>query len=360
MIWKYEAKKILKNPVIWGLVCFFLFINGFLMWTNLDGSLAEIRQVSQILAVEGVDVIDETYYEGLLAQYDTLDMMKIKDIKKELYNYQSTGIFQEFIDSNYAKLQERVDEIKADGEADDMIYPGEVYRLHTKLYVKTLRPLLLEMGLLVMMCILFLMDYERLNKTTDLVYSSNTGRAIQKKKWFCGLVSGLGFGAVLMLITLGTWFLLIPYKGFWKSSISAALATEPRGVFVYPFITYEKMTVLEYLIASILFCFVLLIVLGILTGAMQFLLKNSYFAVLAIVLFLFGALYVNTISFGNALDILFSWNLAYLWSSSGAWFMENNLFDSFQGAQVLNAGVQFVVFGFLWIFLYKKFQKEDC
>ncbi len=359
MIWRYEGKRIVKNPMIWVLFCFFLVINGLLIWTNLNDCWTEIRQVSKLLNQEGVQAIDENYYQKLLSQYDSLDMISLKEYKQGLYNYHGNGLFQEFIDANYARLQERVEEIRADGEAEDLMYPGQIYRLHTKLYVKILRPLLLEMGLLVMLCILFLMDYERINKTTDLVYSSNIGRTIQKKKWFCGLVSGLGISAMLMLVTLGTWFSLIPYKGFWKSSVSAALAMEPRGIIVYPFITYEKMTVLEYLIASIVFCFLFLIVLGIFTGVVQFFLKNSYFSVLTIVILLLGAMYGNTISFGNVLDLILSWNLAYLWSTNGAWFMENNLFDSFHGAAAVNVGVQLLILSFLWRLFYKKFQRED-
>ncbi len=360
MIWKYEVNKILKNPMIWVLLCFFFALNGLLIWTNLNDCWTEIRQTSKLLNQDGLHAIHEDYYNKLLSQYDSLDMIALKEYKQELYNYHGTGLFQEFIDTNYEKLQKRVEEIKENGEAGDLMYPGQIYRLHTKLYVKIIRPLLLEMGLLIMLCILFLMDDERVNKTTDLVYSSNMGRTIQKKKWFCGLLSGLGISAMLMLVTLGTWFCLVPYKGFWKSSVSSALAMEPRGIIVYPFITYEKMTMLEYLMTSIFFCFLLLIILGILTGVMQFLLKNSYFSVLAIVLLLLGTLYGNTISFGNVLDLILSWNLSYLWSTNGAWFMENNLFDSFQGAIVVNVGVQLLVLVLLWQLLYKKFQRTDC
>ena len=360
MIWKYETKKVLKNPVIWGLFCFFLFINGFLIWTNLDGIWGEICDVSVLLQEEGSDALNETYLQELKKQYDSLDMMEIKETKENLYNYQATGIFEKFIDSNYTKLQERVEEIKANGEVDDVTYPGEAYRLHTKLYAKIFRAILLEMGIFVVLCILYLMDYERLQKTSSLVYSTHTGRKIQVFKWSAGLLSGLGIGCGLMAITLAAWFLSVPYKGFWNCSVSAALAMEPREMLAYPFITYEKMTILEYLIASILFGLLLLIVLGILTGVVQFLLKNSYFAVLAIVILLLGDLYLTTISFGSVWDLVVSWNLAYLWSSSGAWFMENNLIDSFQGAQVVNAGIQLVVFGGLWSLLYKRFQKKDC
>ena len=119
MIWKYETKKVLKNLVIWGLFCFFLFINGFLMWTNLDGILGEIRDISALLQEERTDAIDENYVQGLLAQYDSLDMMDIKKLKENLYNYQATGVFEKFIDSNYEKLQERVAEIKANDEIDE-------------------------------------------------------------------------------------------------------------------------------------------------------------------------------------------------------------------------------------------------
>ena len=354
MIWQLESKKLIKHPFVWCLFFFFLLYNVFTIWNNVGDSYKEIQQLHNDILEYG---IDEDFYQTQLNHYDTLDMKEIQKTKQALMNYYPTGAYKEFINSNYEKLNERVEEIKQTGEDEGNIYPGLWYNLHNTFYTHILRPVLLENAIFMILCILFLMDYERINKTNDLVYSSNIGRRIQVTKWMCGLCIGLFFGLALMTITFLVWFLLIPYKEFFDVSMSAAVLTESRSVFLYPFITYEKMTVSEYLIATILFSILLFVIVGMITGALQLLLQNSYISFLSIIILLLVGCHLSSITFVNWIDIALSWNLAYLWYTSGYWFMENSLYTSFQGTELLNAGVQIFIWGSIGLYSYKRFMR---
>lgn len=239
------------------------------------------------------------------------------------------------------------------------MYPGSTFRLHNKLYVKILRSVFIELGFLILFSILFIMDYERMNNCSDLVYSSSIGRKIQLIKWGSGVMVGLGFGIMILAITLFIWFSLVEYKGFWNISISSALMTEPRGVFVYPFITFSKMTIRQYLFATIIVGMFLVIIVGMITGVAQILLKNSYMSFVSVAIFLLIGLCLSDYSTVSWLDIVLSWNPSDLWYRIGNWFMEGSLVRNFKGAEIISVSAQMIFWGFIGKLSYQNFLKTD-
>lgn len=356
MIWKREWKKLLKHPMMWCLFGIFMMFNGFLLWEVIGDDGEVLRGMHEELLTDGVD---EAFYQEKENLYDSLDMIEVKNLKQEMYHYYPTGHYKEFIDKRYERLNERVKEIIQNKEADGISYPGSIFRLHNKLYVKVLRWVFLEMGLLILFAVLFLMDYERMNRTTGLVYSSTIGRRLQWIKWCVGVWTGIGFGVLLLGIMLMIWFLLIPYQGFWDTSVSSAIMAEPRGMLLYPFITFHKMTIAQYLLATILMGVLLVFIIGMMVGVVQLITNNSYFSFILIVLFFMAGLCISGISTESWLDIVISWNPADLWYRMGSWFMEGSLVSSFEGAEITNV-IVLVVF---WLIVGKKayqyFMKKD-
>lgn len=259
MIWKQEEKKLIKTPMLWSLFVFFLLCNGMLLWGNIGDIREELQQVHGEVLEHG---IDEDIYQESLSRYDLLDMVEIKELKQELYQYYPSGSYQKFVDKRYEALNVRVQEIVESGEAEGITYMGMTYRLHNKLYTKVLRWVFLEMGILTVVAVLFLMDYERFHHTVSVIYATHIGRKVQWIKWCVGMLTGLGMGLVLLGLVLTAWFWLIPYEGFWNTSISAALMTEPRGIMTYPFITFCKMTILQYLLCVIVIGIFLVVLMG--------------------------------------------------------------------------------------------------
>lgn len=356
MIWKAECKKLIKHPMIWCLFIIFIMININLIWKNIGEDLKTLHVTYEVIQN---DEIDDSYYLKMRQIYESLDMTEVLKRKQQLYHYYPEGSYKNFIEERYERLNERVDEIIETREADGKVYPGSIFRLHNKLYVKILRPVFIELGFLILFAILFIMDYERMNNCSDLVYSSGKGRKIQLIKWGSGIVVGLGFGIMILAITLFIWFSMIEFKGFWYISISSALMTEPRGTFIYPFITFNKMTIQQYLIATILTGILLVIIVGMITGVVQILLKNSYMSFIAVLIFLLIGLSLSGHSTVSWLDVVLSWNPSDLWYRVGNWFMEGSLVSNFKGAEIISISVQMVSWGIIGKLSYQKFLKTD-
>ena len=356
MILRQEFQKIIRHPMLWGLFVLCLLLNGLLIWTNVGEQTEELSSAYDAILSEQ---IDEAYYKQSLSRYDGLDMVEIKNVKQEMYRYYPTGSYKEFIDTRYEKLNERVEEIVASGEAEELVYPGEIYRLHKKLYVNILRWVFLEMGVFVIFSVLYLMDYERLQRTTQVVYSSAVGRNLQWKKWCVGTITGLVFGGGVLMLTLAVWFGLIPYKEFWSTSVSAALISEPRGILFYPFITFYKMNTVQYLFGTILVGIGLVIVLAMIAGSLQLFFKNSYVSFVVIVLLLMSGLWISGYSTATWLDIVLTWNPAAMWYTMGNYFMEGSLSGNYKGAEVLGLAAQFTICGSIGGLAYRNFLKND-
>ena len=70
-------------------------------------------------------------------------------------------------------------------------YPGNWYKLHTTLYGKLWKKLILQTAVLMILSMLYLMDYERIYKTQDLVLATTTGKKMMEKKMLAGTLCGL-------------------------------------------------------------------------------------------------------------------------------------------------------------------------
>ena len=142
-------------------------------------------------------------------------MAKILKQKEEMLQYHPKGFMKKFVKDNYEHLQKRVEEIKSDKEYNDAFYPGQYYEIHSSLYSKLGKKLIVEMSLLMALSILFIMDYERLQKTNDLVDATRTGKRIMDCKAFAGTLSGILFSAILYAVLHGfIFFTAYPSKDY--------------------------------------------------------------------------------------------------------------------------------------------------
>lgn len=355
MIWRYEIRKILRNPILWTFLGLCFLFNLLLICSELAGSGPELEEVHDILLEDGTD---EKFYEEYLALYDDLDMNDIKELKEELADYHPAGSYGRFIDRLYETLNERVEEIKSGGEAEGIIYPGYDYRLYSRFF-GIFRILLLEMAVIMVMAVLYLMDYERINHTSDLTCMSCTGRSLFLIKWISGMAVGMFSGLALLAGTITFWFIRVPYEGFWDVSVSAAMMAEPRSILYYPFITFQEMSVRSYLLSAAGMGLVLVLVCGLLAGGIQMLLKNSYLSFLAeaVLLFLlFAAGFVSTATWADVLKIF---NPSILWYCCSSWFMEGDFGISFPGAEIIGGCVQCILAGSIGYAGYAGFRKSD-
>lgn len=336
-----ESEKIWKHPMLWGLVLMFFLLNLWSIYGTVGSAGRQQWREWHRISREGTWESSEVEYAAHL--YEDLNMSDVKEMKELHSNYEPQGIFREFVDACYRFFDGRVQEIRNNGETLGQYYPGAYLELHNYLYGELLGGVWLQMGALVCAAVIFLMDYERIAKTTDLVYGSAKGRGIQGWKMLLGIVYGMMAGIILLAATLGAYFSVVPMEGMWDVPVTAPLVANVRAVWLYPFITYEPMTVGEYLeSALILGCFMVLGV-GILAGVTQFLSKKGYFSITILLLLALGMQAVARISTGTFWDVFFRMNPAGLWTNSGVWFMEWDLILCFQGNEILSLILQYLV-----------------
>lgn len=358
-----ELLKCLKSMSLYLVLLTFMAVNVVYIYGNYGEKdiNREIRKVHNAATDEKDDVIKAhiqtdsqksylLYKKQSFMFYDDLNMTDILHKKEKVFGLHPKGNYAEFLEGNYKKLQKRVEQIKRTKEYKNDFYPGDIYSVHGFLYGKLIKNLIIQMSVIVMLSILLIMDFERVNKTRDIVIASRIGKGVMKTKTLAGMTVGILFSIFLMALSYISFFIFVPFGEFWDSSVSAAVTTEARGVyFHYPFITYFKMSERQYFVLSIILCVFLLLLVSGICIALYLFLRNSYLA-FTVQCILFMLLYLVAYDaeadfFGMIKSLM---NPAVLWITSGAWFMENEVSLSFAGSELLGvicSGI--VVIGFV-------------
>lgn len=377
---RMELKKVMYQPILWCLLLVFFVMNCVHIWLQLNcGELTEeLQDIHNVMLDTGVDLSrNEEQIDGILQDddamksfyamtvkegmelYKNLDIRKIKELKQELYNYYPGGSFETFINHNYEKLQQRVQVIQETGEGNYAFYSGYYYQIHSMLYNDLLQSVILQMVVIMVLSVLFLMDYERVHKTTEVVLVSKPGRNLMMLKAQMGLVAGMIYGIILLLLSLGGFFLQISFDGLWNVPVSSGMLAETRGMLYYPFITFDKMTVGEYLISACIITLVMVLLSGILTVSLQLVMKNSYITFLLEATLLLGMLAVTFCKTVTWFDVLIDLNPVATWFMCGSWFMENSIWISFEGTEWLSMLLTFCVTGTMLCMAWKRYNKID-
>lgn len=236
-IFKLELQKIMKNPMLWLLAVIFCLVNCLIIYNeagNKDTSKELViihdiikktddtnhsRQAKNRNERKQLSKAYQEYYKENIDLYDKLDMTKILKQKEEMFQYHPKGFMKKFVKDNYEHLQKRVEKIKSEKEYNDAFYPGQYYKIHSLLYSKLGKKLIVEMSLLMALSILFIMDYERLQKTNDLVDATRTGKRIMDYKAFAGTLSGILFSAILCSVTWIYFFTAYHSKDYGMSRL---------------------------------------------------------------------------------------------------------------------------------------------
>jgi hypothetical protein len=272
--------------------------------------------------------------------YENLDMLSILEWKEEHFGYEPSGRYADFIRNNYEKLQERVCRIISTGENDYGFYPGQVYQIQSTLYGNLGKKLLLEMSVLMVLSILFLMDYERMQNTSDIVIATKTGKHIMRTKALMGIAGGMMYGFLLMAGTLSFFFWEVPFSKLWNVPVASELAAETRNLLLYPFITFWRLSEIKYLMLSIAVSIGLLLIAAAISIALQLWLQNSYLTFLVQSVLFMGLYQLAGMQTGTFLDVIKAVsNPVSLYITCGAWFMENSLVLSFPGNEFWCIGV---------------------
>ena len=356
-IFRWEYQKLLKSYFLWLLLGIFLAFDIFLVWECVGSDQTYYSEMYHVVMQSGTDLnteiitamldsTDETeaYYAEYVRTYDTiyndLDLTQIRNEKIRMsVDGKPEGSYQNWLDHNYRKLQTRVHEIRETGEANAGFYPGISYKVHSKLFSNLLRAILMEILIMTAFAVLYLMDYERLHKTEHLVYSSKTGRNLLLIKCAAGTLFCFLYALILTAIPILLFFFFVPIQKLWKTPISSLMMMENRGLFLYPFITFVRLSFAEYLFFAILLLILFILLTGILSGAVQYYLRNSYFSMVCIGVGFMGLLALPYLSGWGFLHTAVMLNPAVLWYLCGGWFIEYDPSISFAWSEFWTIGI---------------------
>lgn len=333
MLFKNEIRKILRFPLFWIIIAVCTGFNIFLMSAQMYYERVGVKAINAYVTSGEAPSYDQynlcaDYDQVKATAYDTyyqdFDIWKFKANWEELFVEKNSAAAQKVIDRNYEIVAARLDEIKSDGEAYDHYYPGTTFGLHKFLYDDIFSVALFELAVTAVFMTAYLMKYEEFHSTHYSVYTSKSGRAIIFSKALAAATASALAAVIVMTVTVAYFLILIPQSSdFLKSSVSAAMATESRGMTIYPFITWHKMSQRVYLLRASLTVVCYTVLASVVTFVISFFSKNAYVnAVLTAMLYFSFLIAYYTIPSSNLLGFVLAFNPTAGMMSVSDWFME--------------------------------------
>lgn len=371
MFFRSEIKKIFRFGLFWIMIAVFLAFNTFLIVTNYQYVGGGVRVVNSYVQ-SGVKPADDEYgfcddfdhakENAVHDHYDNLSAESLLKIADSFQADQKSDAVKKIVEWNYKRVDERIQQIKSDGEAEDLYYVGTTFGMHSELYSTVLGLVMAECVLLAVLMTAYLMNYEELFHTHQNVYCSKRGRKVVFSKSLAA-AGAAAFAAVIMIaVTLIVFFCRVPQLwSFLQSSVSSAMATENRMI-KYPFITWVQMSQLEYLLAAVSLMIVYAVLASLITFALFFVSKNAFVNV-ALTAILYFAFYAGWFGFSNftLLSFVQVFNPSMAMYNLPGWFMEYvlNPMTSYQGYETAVAVTYIALTMIVIIPLWKRFKKQD-
>jgi hypothetical protein len=223
----------------------------------------------------------------------------------------------------YAKLQESVDdkEIHRDG-LNRYLGENSAY-LHGILYGHVMPLAWVEVGMLGMFVALTIVGYDRAAGVQPVIWSSAVGRRMWGWKLLASTVLAFGVAVVVVGVTITVFIGRFGYGG-WSDQVSSGWNRDVSD-FSRPFITWDRMTVLGYLGASLGFGLALVVCFALLGAGLASLTRHAVAGFMVAVLVVIGMLVVPVpLAPGHMPYTIAMMTPLRLALGSGQWFTDGN------------------------------------
>ena len=276
---------------------------------------------STILRLDGVIKGRDSFYDG----YDVA-----KAGRTFLKQGKITGAPASFITQNCAELQDRVIQIKADGEKDTLFFPGTAYQVHGFLYGTLMKAIVMESAILGALAMFFTVNYEFTHGTQNLAYTSRRGRRLPADQFRAAMLVGIVVPLFLMAVALPVFFCNYHFSNVWGSFVSSAMNAEPHGMEVVPYVTFWPMTMWQYLWANIGLVFVVQAVFCLLAFAVSIFCRNNYVGFLGYALGWMITVNIPSVLPRNTMVPLILWaNPVIAWDNCSNWLTQIGICDAY-------------------------------
>lgn len=289
------------------------------MLDSLEGNIYQMTRGEKNRLYDDTTVLNmENILQNRFGVYRNTDFKK--DGETYIHEEKLEGFQAEFIRKNSAALQSRVKEIETDGEEDELYFPGNMCRTHGFLYGILFRALVFESALLGVLIMMYIVNFEFMHGTQALAYSSRRGRKLATNQFGAAFISGLLVPALLMAVVLPAYFALFNFSNLWNVSVSSPLNVEMSGIGFFPVITWTRMTVLQYLWATIGIAFALQAVFCLLAFAVAVFFRNNYAGFIIYAILSMGIIMVpERLPWSTPLPVITAANPFTAWKNCGSW-----------------------------------------
>ncbi|BAQ10147.1 carbamoylphosphate synthase large subunit [Bacillus sp. OxB-1] len=292
--------------------------------------------------------------ESIDESYATIDIEALGE--GEVKKYALSGTAANILRKEYKKFAERFEEMVGNEEHKQWFFAGKVYFMHSFLFKTVFLHIIIESLLLVILATALIMNYEFESRTHLVSYATRRGRKLVKDKLAASLMIAAILTAIVLVVTLVTYFIIFDYSHVWKTSISSAFNWE----YNFPNIAWWDLSVRQYLVGVIGLVMIGMLLFSGLTSALSIVLKNSYVAFSLMALFFVIAwLMPGFMSTSSRLLFISSYNLSTLLIGISGSFMGSSgltMFKNFEWMTVASWTIFAVAFCFISI---QRFRKED-
>lgn len=286
--------------------------------------------------------------------YETLDVIALG--KANIEKYKLSGKAASIMLNEHERLAERFEQLKENAEHKEWFFLGKPYELHSFLFRTMFKTFMFEALLLIVLATALLTTFEFENKTHLLAYSTKRGRSLMRDKLGASLIVSIVFITCLLLITLGTYFIIFDYSYLWRSSISSALNWE----YNMPYITWWELPFWKFLLLIIIFMYICLLLFSTITFVVAVIVKNSYFTFFIFAAcFAIGFMLPSFMSTSSMLILISVFNLPVVVMNPHMLFTGNSELTMFKYHEIITMTVWITITLILYWSTTKYFRRVD-
>lgn len=303
-------------------------------------------------------LIPESY--GAVDILDNYDASQIYDFYANLYIIH--GSAAQRMEHKFEMLQTSVDELAQQDASLSLSAAGMTKPLLDNLFQKLCRAVITEGMILSVLMALYACGYEGLSRTQTSVYSSKTGRTIQKSKLVASAIAALVAYGFLATASLAVFALAWRLGPIWDASMSSQFYYVTSMGAIFPFLTWSQFTVGAYLAATLLLGAAVVLIFQLLGFAAGLFVGNAYYGFVLCFLFAvleFGAMMLCGDGGLWSLYQMIQWTPIPLWWGQNLWFTGLAFETVVPYQECWSALLCLITMGVLTFALYRRFQRKD-
>lgn len=303
-------------------------------------------------------LISETYGKAdILEDYDTAQIAGFY-----MRHLQITGAAAGKLENKFFRLQESVRRLADSDASMSLAAAGMTKPLLNGLFNTLCRVIITEGMILAVLLALYSCGCEGIFRTDATVYSSKTGRAVQKSKLAASAVASLAAYGLLAIVSVSVFALVWRLGPIWSASMSSQFYYVGVMGMAFPFLSWTPFTVGGYLAATLLLGAAVVLVFHLMGFSAGLLAGNTYYGFLLCFLFAaleFGVLMLSSSAGFWLLYMLLQWTPIPLWWGQNLWFTGLDFGTLIPYQECWTALFCLALLTLLIVMLYRRFYKKD-